>query len=379
MAEILMGIGKAGLKKSGNPDILVVALPYPCVASFVFTDNYFKAGSVIYSEGITRERERISAFVVNSGNANCGTGEEGIKHAKMMAEQVAKLLDIPKEEVLVFSTGIIGKPLPIERVLEGIEEACQNLEPLDLKKASETISTTDRFPKYDFASFNNLETFGFAKGAGMIHPSMATMLAFVFTNASVDYLALRRTHERITERTFNSITVDGCKSTNDAFGIISLGEVEADLQVVELELQKVSESLAKQIVADGEGATKVIKVSVRSAITEVKAREIAKSVANSLLVKTAVFGRDPNWGRIAAAAGSTVFPIDPFKIEIYVGGYLLYDGKPHDENLPKAKKHLEEDKEIEITIELNEGEYEWTYYSSDIGYDYVKLNAEYTT
>lgn len=379
MAEILMGVGNAGLKESGNPDILVVYLPYPCTASFVFTDNYFKAGSVIYSERIARDKERIRAFVVNSGNANCGTGEEGIKHAEMMAEKVAQILDIPKDEVLVFSTGIIGKYLPIENVLKGIEQACSNLELLDLKRASEVISTTDRFPKYDFAKAGEVETFGFAKGAGMIHPSMATMLAFVFTNANLEYLTLKRIHESVTEKTFNSITVDGCESTNDAFGIISLGEVEADPETVEFELLKVSESLAKQIVADGEGATKIIRVNVRSAITEIKAREIAEAIANSLLVKTAVFGRDPNWGRIAAAAGSTEFPIDPFKLEIYVGGYLLYDGKPHDENLEKAKKHLIEDREVDITVELNEGEYEWVCYSSDIGYDYIKLNAEYTT
>ncbi|AAC07058.1 bifunctional glutamate N-acetyltransferase/amino-acid acetyltransferase ArgJ [Aquifex aeolicus] len=379
MAEILMGVGNAGLKESGNPDILVVYLPYPCTASFVFTDNYFKAGSVIYSERIARDKERIRAFVVNSGNANCGTGEEGIKHAEMMAEKVAQILDIPKDEVFVFSTGIIGKYLPIENVLKGIEQACSNLELLDLKRASEVISTTDRFPKYDFAKAGEVETFGFAKGAGMIHPSMATMLAFVFTNANLEYLTLKRIHESVTEKTFNSITVDGCESTNDAFGIISLGEVEADPETVEFELLKVSESLAKQIVADGEGATKIIRVNVRSAITEIKAREIAEAIANSLLVKTAVFGRDPNWGRIAAAAGSTEFPIDPFKLEIYVGGYLLYDGKPHDENLEKAKKHLIEDREVDITVELNEGEYEWVCYSSDIGYDYIKLNAEYTT
>ncbi len=374
-----MGVGKAGLKSDNKPDILVVLLPYSCTASFVFTDNYFKAGSVIYSEKVAKDRETIRAFVVNSGNANCGTGEEGIKHAEMMANKVSEMLEIPKEEVLVFSTGIIGRPLPMERVLKGIEEACKNLEVLDLKKASGTISTTDRFPKFDFAKKDNIETFGFAKGAGMIHPKMATMLAFVFTNANLEYLTLRRIHERITEKTFNSITVDGCQSTNDAFGIISLGEVEASPEDVEFELFKVSETLAKQIVADGEGATKVIKVSVRSAITEMKAKEIAKAIANSLLVKTAVFGRDPNWGRVAAAAGSTEYPIDPFKMEIYIGGYLLYNGKPVNENLEKAKKHLEEDKEVEITVELNEGEYEWTYYSSDIGYDYIRLNAEYTT
>ena len=205
------------------------------------------------------------------------------------------------------------------------------------------------------------------------------MLSFVFTNADLDYITLRKLHEKIGDRTFNSITVDGCESTNDAFGIISLGEVQADTDIVEYELMKVSETLAKQIVADGEGATKIIKVNVRSTITEVKAKTIARAIANSLLVKTTVFGRDPNWGRIAAAAGSTEFPIDPLKMEIYVGGYLLYDGKPRDENLGKAKKHLIEDREIDITVELREGDYEWTYYSSDIGYDYVKLNAEYTT
>ncbi|NPB08593.1 MAG: bifunctional glutamate N-acetyltransferase/amino-acid acetyltransferase ArgJ [Aquificae bacterium] len=379
MAEILMGTGKAGLKESGNPDLLVVLLPYPCVASFVYTDNYFKAGSVIYSQEVSSRRETVRAIVVNSGNANCGTGKRGVDDARKMAERVAENLGLEREEVLVFSTGIIGKPLPMKRVLSAIDEACSRLGPLDLKRASEVISTTDRFPKYDFTRYGSLETFGFAKGAGMIHPSMATMLAFVFTNAKLDYLPLRKIHERITERTFNSITVDGCESTNDAFGVIALGEVETDLESVEFELLKVSESLGKQIVADGEGATKVIKVTVRSAVTEVKAREIAKAIATSLLVKTAVFGRDPNWGRIAAAAGSTEFPVDPFSMEIYVGGYLLYRGEPFEENLPKAKKHLEEDREIDITVELNEGPYEWTYYSSDIGYDYIRLNAEYTT
>ena len=374
-----MGIGKAGLKSDNKPDILIVLLPYSCTASFVFTDNYFKAGSVIYSENIAKDRETIRAFVVNSGNANCGTGEEGVKHAEMMAEKTSEILNIPKEEILVFSTGIIGRQLPIRKVLKGIEEACKNLEVLDLKKASEVISTTDRFPKFDFVKKGNIETFGFAKGAGMIHPKMATMLAFVFTNARLEYLTLRKIHEKIVEKTFNSITVDGCQSTNDAFGIISLGKIDSNPEDIEFELLKVSESLAKQIVADGEGATKIIKVKVKSAITEMKAKEIAKAIANSLLVKTAVFGKDPNWGRIAAAAGSTEYPIDPFSMEIYIGGYLLYNGKPVNENLEKARKHLEEDSEIEITVELNEGEYEWTYYSSDIGYDYIKLNAEYTT
>ncbi len=379
MPEILMGVSRAGLKESGSPDILVVLLPYPCVASFLFTDNYFKAGSVIYSEQIAKRSEKVSAFVVNSGNANCGTGREGIEHARMMAERVAQNLDLKIDEVLVFSTGIIGRPLPIDNVLNAIDDACSILEPLDLERASQAISTTDSFPKFDFVKEGNLETFGFAKGAGMIAPSMATMLSFVFTTADLDFEELRTLHREVNEKTFNSITVDGCESTNDSFGLIALGETKASVEEVRRQVFEVSESLAKKIVEDGEGATKVIKVTVKGATLEMKAREIAKTIANSILVKTAVYGRDPNWGRIAAAAGSTEFPIDPFNMRIYIGKHLLYDGKPHPKAEKNAKKYLEEEKEVEIIVDLREGKNSWTYYSSDIGYEYIRINAEYHT
>ncbi|NPA41365.1 MAG: bifunctional glutamate N-acetyltransferase/amino-acid acetyltransferase ArgJ [Aquificae bacterium] len=379
MPEILMGVSRAGLKESGSPDILVVLLPYPCVASFLFTDNYFKAGSVIYSEQIAKRSEKVSAFVVNSGNANCGTGREGIEHARMMAERVAQNLDLKIDEVLVFSTGIIGRPLPIDNVLNAIDDACSILEPLDLERASQAISTTDSFPKFDFVKEGNLETFGFAKGAGMIAPSMATMLSFVFTTADLDFEELRTLHREVNEKTFNSITVDGCESTNDSFGLIALGETKASIEEVRKQVFEVSESLAKKIVEDGEGATKVIKVTVKGATLEMKAREIAKTIANSILVKTAVYGRDPNWGRIAAAAGSTEFPIDPFNMRIYIGKHLLYDGKPHPKAEKNAKKYLEEEKEVEIIVDLREGKNSWTYYSSDIGYEYIRINAEYHT
>ena len=374
-----MGIGKAGLKASGNPDILVVLLPQSCNASFLFTTNHFKSASVLYSERVLRERDTIRAMVINSGNANCGVGEEGIIHAEMMAREAAEHLDIDHREVLVFSTGIIGKPLPIENVLKGIESACKILEPLDLKRASQTISTTDRFPKYDFVKKGRIEVFGFAKGAGMIHPNMATMLSFVFTNADLDSYTLRELHREINERTFNSISVDACTSTNDSFGLISLGVVKEDLQDVKQAIEEVSLNLAKKIVEDGEGATRIIKVSVKNASISMKAKTIAEKVATSNLVKTAIFGRDPNWGRIAAAAGSTAFPIDQFKMRIYIGNHLVYDGKPHPKALEKAKGYLEENKEIEITIDLREGKESWTYYSSDLTCDYVKINAEYTT
>ena len=377
--NIQMGVASAGLKESGDPDLLVISLPCPCTASFLYTDNFFKAGSVLYSEAISKSRDKISAFVVNSGNANCGTGEEGIKHAEMMAERIAQNLGVPSEEVLVFSTGVIGKPLPIDSVLSAIDHACNNLENLDLKKASETISTTDAFPKYHETENGDLKTFGFGKGAGMIAPSMATMLAFVFTNAKVDYWDLVDLHQKVTEKTFNSITVDGCKSTNDSFGLISLGEVEASLEDVERQVHDVSLKIAKDIVRDGEGATRVIKIDVKNAILEMKAKEIAKAVANSLLVKTAIYGRDPNWGRILSAVGSTEFPVDPYAVRIEMGGIPLYDQRPLEENEEKVKSYLEESEEVEISVDLREGNNEWTYYSSDIGYEYIKINAEYRT
>jgi glutamate N-acetyltransferase/amino-acid N-acetyltransferase len=379
MPEILMGVSRAGLKESGDPDLIVVLLPYSCPASFLFTDNHFKAGSVIYSQRVFRRRRTLRAFVVNSGNANCGTGEEGVRHAQMMAQKTAEELGIDPEEVLVFSTGVIGRPLPIERVLKALEDACSILEPLDLERASEVIGTTDRFPKFGFAKKDGLEVFGFAKGAGMISPSMATMLAFIFTNAVLDPSLLTAIHREVCDRTFNSITVDNCKSTNDSFGFIATGEVRADPEDVRDLLHEVSLSLARKIVEDGEGATRVIRVTVKNASISMKAREIAKSVAGSLLVKTAVYGRDPNWGRILAAAGSTEFPLDPLRVKVYIGPHLVYDGSPRPGAEESARRYLEEEKEVEITLDLGEGEESWTYLSSDLGYEYIRINAEYRT
>ncbi|QWK19797.1 MAG: bifunctional glutamate N-acetyltransferase/amino-acid acetyltransferase ArgJ [Hydrogenobacter thermophilus] len=377
--NVLMGVGKAGLKSEGKPDVLVVLLPQICNASFLFTSNHFKAGSVIYSQQVFEKSRTVRAFVVNSGNANCGVGKEGIMHAQQMAKRVAQHLDIEEGQVLVFSTGIIGKPLPIDNLLKAIDDACSLLEPLDLKRASEVISTTDRFPKYDFVKMGPLEVYGFAKGAGMIHPNMSTMLAFLFTNAQIDSYTLSYLHRQVAERTFNSISVDGCTSTNDSFGIISLGVIKEDLEKVRNAIYEVSLSLAKKIVEDGEGATKVIKVVVKNASLELKAKTIAEKIATSNLVKTAIFGRDPNWGRILASAGSTAFPIDQFKLKLYIGNHLVYDGKAHPRANEKAKAYLEENREVEIVLDLMEGKESWTYYTCDLSYEYVRINAEYSS
>ena len=374
---IFGGIATAGLKPSGKPDILVVYFEKPLLVSAVYTENHFKAAPVIYSKGLTDKRQTFRAFVVNSGNANCGTGKEGLRHAEMMAERVAANLGISAEEVLVFSTGIIGVPLPIEKVLRGIDDACANLEPLNLKRGAEAISTTDSFPKYSMSE----TAFGFGKGAGMIHPNMATMLAYVFTTAKVDFETLRGIHLRVNERTFNSITVDGCTSTNDSFLLISTGEDEIPLDKMERDVFTVAEDIAKQIVMDGEGATKVGVVEVVNAESEDKARAVALKIATSLLVKTMLFGCDPNWGRVLAAAGSAFdYPINPDRVRIFIGDYLLFDrGKPTGIDLKPVEIFMRKNKEIPIVVDLGEGNASWRYYTSDLTYDYVKLNAEYTT
>lgn len=372
-----MGIGKAGLKSGEKPDTLVILLPQTCRASFLFTRNHFKSASLLYSQKVFKGKVR--AMIINSGNANCGVGREGLLHAELMAKKVAERLEIEEDEVLVFSTGIIGRLLPIDKVLEAIDKACDILEPLDLKRASHVISTTDSFTKYDFVKRDKLEAFGFAKGAGMIHPNMGTLLAFVFTNAELREDVLERMHRDINERTFNSISVDGCMSTNDSFGLISLGVLKEDLQKVSDAVEEVSLSLAKKIVQDGEGATRLIKVLVKNASLQLKAKLIAQAIATSNLIKTAIFGKDPNWGRIVASAGSTPFPIDQFKLKVYIGGHLVYDGKPHPKAVENAKKYMETSQEIEITLDLMEGKGSWIYYTSDLTYDYVRINAEYTT
>ena len=215
----------------------------------------------------------------------------------------------------------------------------------------------------------------------MIHPNMATMLAYVFTPAKLDYAELRKIHREVNEKTFNSITVDGCTSTNDSFLLISLNEEEIPASRVKEDIFKVSEKIAKLIVADGEGATKVGVIKVINALHREKAKAIAEKIAVSELVKTALFGCDPNWGRIAGAAGSVPdYPINPNTLSIYIGEYMLLDkGKPTNIDLEEVAKYMRDHKEVLITVDLGEGSADWTYYTSDLTYDYVKLNAEYTT
>ena len=387
MLNIKMGVAKAGIKPSGDEDILVLSFK-PSYYSAVFTQNSLAAAPVIYDRQIIKQTEKISAIVVNSGNANAATGKKGLENAKKMAELVAKNLNIPTGEVLVFSTGVIGVQLPMDKVERGINEACKNLQDLDLEKAARAIMTTDSFPKYYSSSsdINGKRFFvvGIAKGAGMIHPNMATMLAYIFTDLDIDKSTLDKLMGEITQKSFNSIDVDGCESTNDSFVIVSTGESgikvgKDNIQLVKEELEKAAVELAKMIVKDGEGATKLIQINVHSAKDNIEAKRVGEAISLSNLFKTAMFGNDPNWGRILSAVGQLHLDIDFSKVKLYLGDFLLYDGEPKDFDREAASEYLKTHKEVVIDLYLNRGEGEWTYYTCDLTYEYIRINAEYTT
>ncbi len=387
MMDIKAGISKAGIKPSGDYDILVMSFP-SSVYSVFLTQNSLSAAPVQYDRMVREIQDEISAIVVNSGNANAATGEEGLRNAERMAEIVADLLDIDKEEVLVFSTGVIGVQLPMDKVEKGIKEAVKNLERWDLERSARAIMTTDSFPKfYQTSGMIDGKTFhikGIAKGAGMIHPNMATMLAYIFTDVKIDKSLLEKASKLVVERTFNSIDVDGCESTNDSFLVVATGE--SDLEIndknkIEFakKLYEVALQLAKMIVKDGEGATKLIQINVHNAESKEEAKEVGQAIARSNLFKTAMFGNDPNWGRILSAVGQLHRDIDFSNVKLYIGDYLIYSGEPVDYDREGAVRYLKENSEITIDLYLERGESEWTYYTCDLTYRYVEINAEYTT
>ncbi len=385
--NIKMGIAKAGIKPSGDYDILVLKFR-PSVYSLVLTQNSLAAAPVVYDRMVSKMTDRISAVVVNSGNANAATGKEGLQNAQKMAEIVEKCLDLGNNQAFVFSTGVIGVQLPMEKVEKGIKDACQDLTDLDLEKAAKAISTTDSFPKYySYEGSIDGKTFrilGIAKGAGMIHPNMATMLSYIFTDVKIEKSLLDKITKVVTDRSFNSIDVDGCESTNDSFLVVATGET--DLQINEKNktefaksLLHVAVELAKMIVKDGEGATKLIQINVHNGSTKEEAKKVGEAIALSNLFKTAMFGNDPNWGRILSAVGQLHLDIDFSRVKLYIGDFLIYNGQPVDYDREKAVQYLKNNKEITIDLFLERGDSDWTYYTCDLTYRYVEINAEYTT
>ncbi len=389
-----------GIKKS-RPDLALIVSEKLAQAAGVFTTNLVKAAPVL----VTMEHLKTGcagAIVVNSGNANACTGETGIKHARIMAAETAYALGISPGDVLVSSTGVIGKTLPIQKVSEGIRMAASKLSPEGSSDAARAILTTDSVIKEISVTGQickgNVSIGGICKGSGMIHPNMATMLAFITTDVAITPVMLKKALVQSVNESFNMITVDGDTSTNDMVIVMANGlagnavidEDGPDFQEFWEGLRTVTTSLAKMIVKDGEGATKFVEVRVQGAKTAEDARCIAKTVASSNLVKTAVFGADPNWGRIMAALGRAGVDLDPDLIDVYIGDVLVVRsgiannvnntctcGKSKDP-LVAARKVLAE-QNIEITIDLNAGSSSAAAWTCDLTYDYVKINASYTT
>ena len=380
-----------GIKaKAGALDLLVIATDAPASAAGIFTTNLVQAAPVLVSRShLAASKGLARAIVVNSGCANACTGPQGMDDAQQMAREVAAGLGCPDEQVLVASTGVIGVNLVMSKVTPGIRSAVGSLARGNGSDAARAIMTTDPFPKaHAIAVQTDRGSFtvgGTAKGSGMIEPNMATMLGFLTTDAQVPPAILHRALVESARDTFNAITVDGECSTNDTLYAMASGasgvaiDEESYPALLEAFLA-VSRELAIGIVRGGEGATKLITVTVHDARTRDDARQIARTIANSPLVKTAVHGADPNWGRILASAGRSGVRFDPDRTTVRVGGVLLFEnGLPHDEAASEAAEHM---KTTDVRIDVHVGSGSGasaTIWGCDLTAEYVKINGEYRT
>ncbi len=382
------GAAACGLKKAGL-DLMLLVSEHACSVAGVFTTNVVKAAPVLFSQRRVKTG-RAQAVVINSGVANACTGDEGMRHCTQMATETAGALDVPEELVLICSTGVIGRQLPMELVSSGITQAAQALSPQGGHDAALAIMTTDTHAK-EMALTLEMESGsitigGMAKGSGMIAPNMATMLSILTTDAQIDPELLQTALTNTVNRTFNCVTVDGDTSTNDTVLLLASGksgvrlsEGTEDFARFERALYRVVETLAKQIARDGEGATKLVEIWVHGAASNEAAMTIAKTIGTSPLVKTALFGNDPNVGRILAAAGRSGVCFNPNRVDLELAGIpVVRDGQTVEFDKPAAIRAMQTD-EVGIALTLNEGEGEALVWTCDFSYDYVKINAEYTT
>jgi glutamate N-acetyltransferase/amino-acid N-acetyltransferase len=372
-----------GIRKNNRRDLAIVRSLEPATGAGMFTINRVQAAPVTVSKEHLASAQP-QAVVVNSGNANAATGARGIQHARATAATAAQVLGVAAEDVVILSTGVIGEPLPIAQVLNGVTRAALQLARTGGGAAAEAIMTTDTTAKEAVARGAGFTVGGMAKGSGMIHPQMATMLAVLTTDYPLEPGEPRSFLRPAVDASFNAISVDGECSTNDAVVLLANGAsgVErtpaTDVEFAEC-VRAVCSELARQIVADGEGATVVAEIAVRGAASESEARAIAERVATSPLVKTALYGHDANWGRIAAAAGSAKFAggfaaLDPDRLSIRIDDVaVLVDGAPTGDEPALANGSCA----IEIDLALGDGAA--TYLTTDLSYDYVKINAEYRT
>ncbi len=358
----------AGLKKSGKLDLALFYSAVPAKAACKFTMNKLQAAPLKVCKDYLKASRAFQAIIVNSGNANCFTGKLGIMDAIATTKYVADCLGLKKESVLVNSTGIIGKRLAVDKIKSAVAELVQGLSAAGIKNAAQAIMTTDTFAKEITAKINiagkAVTICGTAKGAGMIFPNMATMLAFIFTDANISQKALDKATTSAVNESFNCITVDGCMSTNDTLAVLANSAAENNLidsgknfDLFLEALKKVCLELAKMIIRDAEGATKFIEIKVEKAKSFNEARIAALAIANSDLFKTAVYGENPNFGRIAAAVGASGIEVKEEDIKIKVSA---------------LKK-----KQVFVKVGINRGSFSATVYTSDLTPEYIKINAEY--
>lgn len=381
---------KAGIKKSGNLDVAVIYTKTQAVVAGTFTQNKVAAAPVYVSKEVVATGT-AHAIVANAGCANACTGQQGLDDAHKMAQIAADELGVNANDVIVGSTGVIGVNLPMDKLEAGIKDAVANLSADGSGNAGRAIITTDTHSKSVTCEFElsgkTVRMGAIAKGSGMIRPNMATMLCYITTDIAIDQALLQKAVSGCVEKSFNMISVDGDMSTNDMVIVLANGEANnakiteenADYQIFFDKLMMLCTELAKQIAADGEGASKFLTINVKGAKSFADAKTVGMAIANSPLVKTAFFGEDPNWGRVICAVGYSGADMIPEKTVVKFGGITIFangTGATYDE---KALAHVMKEKDIVIDIELNMGQEDATVWSCDLSYEYVKINGEYHT
>ena len=366
----------AGIKAGGALDLALIYSEVPAAAAAVFTQNTFIAPPLVVTKKHLQESDyRVRALLVNSGNANAATGDAGIKAAQDCAETLAGQIGCRPNEILVSSTGVIGRSLPVNKIQAAVPKLVSGLLPDNIELLARGIMTTDTVPKISTAEVDGIRIAGVAKGAGMIHPDMATMLSFVMTDANLSHAELDDALRHAVYRSFNSISVDGDTSTNDMVVVLANGAsgIRPSAGDFRQKLLKVCTELATAIVRDGEGASKFVELIIEGAPSDEAARTVGRTIARSPLVKTAIYGADPNWGRIVGAIGNSGIPLKSERVDIFIGAVPISDA-----TLQEASLKLKE-KEIQIRVVLHSGAGSWRVWTCDLTDEYIHINADYTT
>ncbi|UBB16514.1 bifunctional glutamate N-acetyltransferase/amino-acid acetyltransferase ArgJ [Comamonas odontotermitis] len=392
IAGVRIGVTEAGVRKANRKDLTVFLLDEGSHVAGVFTKNRFCAAPVQICREHLATQGAIRAMVINTGNANAGTGTDGLARANATCDALAGLLKIDAKQVLPFSTGVIMEPLPVDRITAGLPAAIADAQPGNWAKAAEGIMTTDTIAKAFSAKAvvdgKTVHVTGISKGAGMIRPNMATMLSFLATDAAIDTALLPALAKQLADQSFNRITIDGDTSTNDSFVVVATNQAgnaaltdwsSADGQALMAALRDVAQKLAQAIVRDGEGATKFIQIEVEQGRTEEECRQVAYAIAHSPLVKTAFFASDPNLGRILAAVGyAGIEDLDQTRIELYLDDVHVATKGGRNPSYEEADgQRVMKQQEIIVRVQLGRGAANTTVWTCDLSHDYVSINADY--